>query len=327
MQNSKSQDVILGLALLIGFGLLSWWLASFAPRIGSVTIAIVLGVLVGNLLGNQAAVRVGGDIGDKTLLPIAIALLGVELQLTTLVSLGPVAAVIIVVSIAVALVASVQLGRRIGFSRRFSVLLGAGNGICGSSAVAATSLVIQADEDETGISIAVVNLLGTIGIVLLPVLIQAFSLADAEGGLLIGGTLQAFGQVVAAGYLVNDDVGNIATVVKMGRVLLLGPMVVLIGMWMARSGGQQGRAKVRIPRFIFGFLAMSILASSGLLSPEMLSLIKTAGKLLLVFAMVGIGLRIQLRTLFRSGASALMLGGMVSVIQIIVTLVLIIVLV
>lgn len=331
MPTTNRKSLFIGLIVVFVVGSLSWWLAQFAPRIGSVTIAIILGVLVGNVIFNNEAGSAGGLFAEKQLLPVAITLLGVELQLMTLVALGPVAAIIITVSIASSLFLSVQIGKLLGFSPRFSILIGAGNGICGSSAVAATSIAIEAEEADTGISISVVNLLGTIGIFLLPSIINLLSLSDLQGGLLIGGTLQAFGQVVAAGFSVNDDVGNIATVVKMGRVLMLGPVVVMLGSWvqsqLSSTSEEKSKARVRIPRFILGFFLMSIIASLNLLPAMILQTIITIGKYLLVVAMAGIGMRIQLSNLFRSGLNALLFGGLISVLQIIITLIVIILIV
>jgi len=323
MAQTNKQNLLCGLLVVFSIGTLAWWLAQFAPRIGSITIAIVLGVFAGNVLFSNQTGAEGATFAEKNLLPVAIVLLGVELQLVTLLSLGPVAAVVILTSIASSVLVSIQLGKLLGFSPGLSVLMGAGNGICGSSAVAATSIAIEADESDTGISISVVNLLGTIGIFLMPTIISLFSLSDLEGGLLVGGTLQAFGQVVAAGFAVNDDVGNIATVVKMGRVLMLGPMVVILGTWMQSQtvSEEKSKVRVRVPRFIIGFVIVSIIASLDILSPEILSLFKTSGKYLLVIAMAGIGMKIQLRTLFRSGVRALLFGGAISVVQIVITLI------
>ncbi|MEL6405090.1 MAG: putative sulfate exporter family transporter [Chloroflexota bacterium] len=340
--NTQPQDEhpatthIQGILIVTIVGVLSWLLGDYFPRLGGVTIAIILGVLVGNLLAVmpqwETATAVGAKIGEKRLLPIAIVLLGVELQLLALVDLGLLALAVISVSIATSLFISVQIGSMLGYSEKFSLLMGAGNGICGSSAVAATSMSIDADEADTGISISVVNLLGTIGIFLMPAIIRLFSLDDVQGGMLIGGTLQAFGQVVAAGFSVNDDVGNVATVVKMGRILMLGPMVILIGTWLQsklkhkRDGDSATQSNVQIPRFIIGFFVISILASLNVFPPDVLAWLKTAGKFLLVVAMAGIGMRIQLQTLFKSGAGALLFGALISTLQIIMTLIVILLL-
>ncbi len=319
--SSSRHSLIFGLIIATGIGLSSWYLSEFIPRLGSVTLAILLGMLVGNLLLTPDTGIQGLEFAEKKLLPIAIVLLGVELQFLTLVSLGSVAALIIVISIATSIYVSIRIGALLGFSLHFSVLMGAGNGICGASAVAATSLAIDADESETGLSIGVVNLLGTVGIFLVPALIQFLTLTDLQGGLLIGGTLQAFGQAVAAGFSVNEDVGNIATIVKMGRVLMLGPMVVMLGVWIqTKQGGDRTHlAGVYFPRFILGFLVMSGVASLNLLPSAAVATVATSGDFLLVVAMAAIGMRIQFRTLLHSGVRSLLLGSCVSLIQTMVT--------
>ncbi len=307
-----------GLLIAIVVGIVSWYLGGLVPRLGSVTIAIMLGILVGNVLLAEDAGAEGLEFAEKKLLPIAIALLGVELQFLTLVALGFSALVVIVISIGTSIFISMWLGRLLGFSRTASVLMGAGNGICGASAIAATSIAIDADEAETGISIGVVNLLGTIGIFLVPSLIRVFSLSDVQGGLLVGGSLQAFGQAVAAGFSVNDAVGNIATVVKMGRVLMLGPVVILVGVWMQskRDLKQTSLAHFHIPRFILGFLAMSVVASLHLFPERIIVAIANVGDALLIVAMAAIGMRIRFRSLLNSGMRSLLLGVCVSLIQI-----------
>ena len=106
-------------------------------------------------------------------------------------------------------------------NKKTSLLLGVGNAVCGSSAIAAVSPVIKAEESDTGISIGVVNFLGTIGIFILPALaIKVLHFADLQASTLIGGSLQAVGQVVAAGFSVSDNVGEIATIIKMARIAM-----------------------------------------------------------------------------------------------------------
>jgi uncharacterized integral membrane protein (TIGR00698 family) len=327
-----------GLIAAVIVGALSLWLAGYAPRIGSVTIAIVLGVLVGNVVLNRtdalSMARMGPGLkyGEKRLLPVAVALLGVELQLAVLVGLGLPALVIIAASVGTSVVFAIGVGERLGFTRRMSILIGAGNGICGSSAVAASGAAIDADEEEMGISISVVNLLGTMGIVLMPLLATVLAFSETRSGLLIGGTLQAVGQVVAAGFSVNDDVGRLATVVKMGRVLLLGPMVVLIALhmraYMRRVSPGEAMAVdgYPVPKFVIGFFALSILASLGIFPPDVVGAVQTVSKFLLAVAMAAIGMQIQFAVLFRSGAKAFGFGALVWAVQTAVVLGLLLVL-
>jgi uncharacterized integral membrane protein (TIGR00698 family) len=312
-----------GLMLLVALGLLSAQLGRRLPQVGDVTIAIIVGVCVGNLLPQISIWNMGAVFAERYILPISIALLGVELQLSLLLQSGLLTLVVIVVSITTSLLVSLQLGAWMGYSRKFSLLVGMGNGICGSSAIAASSNVIHAEQKDIGISISVINLLGTLGIFLLPALIGAFKLTETQAGLLIGGSLQAVGQVVAAGFTVGGTTPVVATAVKMGRVLMLGPMVILLG---ARANRRQPDAtqknKVQIPLFIVAFFGLSVLASLAILPPSSITFIKSSGRLLLVIAMIGIGMRIQLQALLRSGLGALLFGFMVWASQIAVLLLL-----
>ena len=312
-----------GLVVVVLLGLAAFWLSQNAlPQLGEVTIAILLGVLAGNLLPDMQLYTPGVLAAEKRLLPVAIALLGVELQLATLVQLGPVAALIIAATITTSIVVSLQLARLFGYSRNFALLMGAGNGVCGSSAVAATGIAIGAREEETGISISIVNLLGTIGIFVVPALASLLALPQTESGIMVGSTLQAVGQVVAAGFSVGDGAGSVAIVVKMGRVLMLGPVVILIAAYIRRGISTEVKAPIQVPRFIIGFFILSVLASLSILPADWIAPIRLAGKLLLIVAMAGIGMRIQIRTLFRSGPAALLYGALIWLAQIVVVTVL-----
>jgi uncharacterized integral membrane protein (TIGR00698 family) len=321
LQSFREQRAGLIVAFIIG--ITSWVLAQSMPRVGEVTIAILLGIFVGNLISDMKPFNPGVLFAERNLLPLATALLGVELQLASLLELGATTIVVILVSVGVSLVVSVQLGKLWGYSRPFQLLMGAGNGICGSSAIAATSSVIHANEQDIGLSISVVNLLGTVGIFLLPSAAQLLSLNETQAGLLMGGTLPAVGQVIAAGFSIGDYAGGVATAVKMGRVLMLGPMVILIDNLMNRTKGSQQRGPIiQVPYFIVGFFALSIFSSLNLV-PDLIPIIKTIGKFLLVVAMAGIGMRIHLQTLYRAGPSALGFGALIWGSQIVVILLII----
>jgi uncharacterized integral membrane protein (TIGR00698 family) len=217
------------------------------------------------------------------------------------------------------MLSSIFVGRLMGFSQPFSLLMGAGNAICGSSAIAAISPLVDSKEEEVGLSIGTVNLLGTIGIFFLPILVQLFRLDAISGGAVIGGSLQAIGQVVAAGYSVNDETGNIALLVKMGRVLMLGPLALAVT-WRGTAVPPSGKRAVQIPPFIIGFLLVSILASWQIMPVPLVDGLKQAGKWLLLLAMAGIGLKIRLETILQQGPKTLLFGCAVATVQLTVAI-------
>ena len=313
-----------GLLVVLLVALLSQFLAkSVIPNIGAVTLAIVIGIVVSNLLVQGPAYTAGYDFAEKKLLPIAIVLLGTELQLQILIGLGLPTAVLILLIVTFTMLSSLLIGKLMGFSESFSLLMGAGNAICGSSAIAAISPLVEGQEEDVGLSISTVNLLGTFGIFLLPVLVGLFQLDDFTGGAVIGGSLQAIGQVVAAGYSINDATGNIALLVKMGRVLMLGPLALIVS-WQKSSASSDGDYSIKVPPFIIGFLIVGLLASLQVTPRPLVETLRVSGKWLLLLAMAGIGLKLRLKTMLVQGPKALLFGSVIAALQIVVAFLIII---
>ena len=310
-----------GLILVGVVALISILLAdNVLPNIGSVTLAIMIGMLIGNLPFIDREYAAGFNFAEKKLLPMAIVCLGAELQLRVLAGLGVPTMLIIVTIVGSTIFLSLVIGRRLGFPESFSLLMGTGNAICGSSAIAAISPLVDGKEEDVGLSVGVVNLLGTVGIFFLPVLVQLSRLDVVKGGVVIGGSLQAVGQVVAAGYTVNADTGNMALLVKMGRVLLLGPIALLVS-WRTAAGTKiKAREAIKVPNFIIGFLLVSILVSWQIVPETTVTGIKLAGKWLLLLAMAGIGLKLHLPTMLKQGPRTLMFGILIATMQLLILL-------
>ena len=219
----KELDGILpGLAASIVISLVSQFLARFLPTLGAALIAILLGMLLGNTVLNRPELGSGTKFSEKRLLEYAIVLNGLILDFQVLKSAGIKGFVFILLQMGLTIFVTYRLGKVFGFGKRFSLLMSAGNAVCGSSAIGTVSPIVQADNKEKGISITIVNLTGTALMVLLPVLGAVLYGSDTlRTSALIGGTVQSVGQVVAAAKLVNDDVVTLATVFKLMRVLLI----------------------------------------------------------------------------------------------------------
>nr|WP_204700253.1 putative sulfate exporter family transporter [Halanaerobacter jeridensis] len=300
------------IACLIGLG--SKYLATWVPNLSGVTLAIILGLIIRNTLNLDEKHSPGIQFASKKILALAIILMGLKLELAVLGELGLEFIAIVIIMVCSSITLSYLLGRLLGVSKSFSLLLGIGNGICGSSAIGATAPLVAEKEEEIGLSIGVVNLLGTIGIFLLPLLTGLLKLTAPKSALMIGGTLQAVGQVVAAGFSVSEKVGRLATVVKMGRVLMLGPIVLVLGFFFQNDESSQQK-KVSIPPFIVGFFIFSLLGSLNLLPTSLVENLKTLSKILLTIAMAGIGLKINVSDLTDQGPKALLLGMLIFIAQ------------
>jgi uncharacterized integral membrane protein (TIGR00698 family) len=259
----------------------------------------------------------GIAFSEKTLLSWAIALMGVNLDYGLFQELGLSFILIIISGICVTIPLALLAGRLMNVDRDLALLIGVGNAVCGSSAIAAAQSVVKADEDKVGVSIAVINFLGTLGIFILPALVMIFPfLTETRGAVLIGNTLQAIGQVTAAGFSIGETTGQIATLVKMGRILMIMPVVLTLSLVKKDSGGGTSGKRVGIPWYITGFLIFSLLGTFHILPEMVVSWIHEASKALLVTAMGAIGMKITLSTLKGEGLDALLIGHFVFFFQI-----------
>lgn len=304
-----------GLILSIVIAALSILLARFLP-IGSVAIAIMLGIVIGNIVTVPKSFESGITYSEKTLLAFAIALMGIDLNFAILSSLGLKTVILIILAMVLTVFAAVVIGRIFKVDKKLSLLLGIGNGVCGSSAIAAAAPIIKPNQNHIGLSVAVVNLLGTVGIFLLPAIGFFLEFSDIDTGILIGNTLQAVGQVTAAGFSVSDTGGISATTVKMGRVLLLTPLIFIL-IYIYHKEKDPNVKTARFPAFILFFILFSILGSTSLLDENIKSFISTLSHLSLVVAMSAVGLKIQFSHIKNEGTAAFKTAGAVFLVQII----------
>jgi uncharacterized integral membrane protein (TIGR00698 family) len=309
-----------GIILCIIIGIMAQFISA-SISIGAVTIAIVLGIVLGNSIKHGEIFEKGIAYSEKQILQFAIALMGVNLNFLILKELGYQSMLIIIAGITVTISASVLLAKIFKFDKKLALLLGIGNGICGSSAIAATEQIIGVEKEDVGLSVAIVNLLGTMGIFLLPAIGNIiFKSNDLNSGMLIGNTLQAVGQVVAAGFSVSELAGQTATLVKMARILMLTPLVfILIFVFIKKDRRHTDGEKIKktsIPLFILGFVLFSFIPTLRLLPEETIQLISKISHYALLVAMAGIGLKITFASILRDGKLALLIGSLIFLLQI-----------
>ena len=305
-----------GILLAILIAGLATIVSSVIPGPGTVFFAILTGLLFGNILPSISAVEAGVASLEKHLLPVAIAFMGTELELHTLGQLGLSAFLIVIPAMTISIFCALLIGRFLGLPKTASLVLGIGNSVCGSSAVLAVAPAVKAEKHEVAVAVAAVNLMGTIDMFLLPGLAVLLMLSDVKTSYLIGGSLQAVGQVVAAGYSVSDSVGAQALVIKMLRVLMIGPIVMILHLIFHSKNGSTGKKKTYIPGYIIGFMFCA--AAAGVFGGDTLVLpyVKTLAGILMVIAMAAVGFRIHIRALLKQGPKAIVLVVCLSVIQI-----------
>ena len=297
------------------------------------TIAIVLGMIVGNIFfktfhTDEPGFKSGVKFAEKDLLMFAIALMGINLNFTMLANLGVKTILIIVLGMAFTIGMGLLLGKLFKLNPKLSLMIGIGNGVCGSSAIAATSGIAKVKSNDIGISIALVNLMGTVGIFLAPFLAHALGFNDIQAGVFTGNTLQAVGQAVAAGFSISDEAGHYATVVKMGRVLLLVPLVLILIYIVKKENQNSGEAveqagKVGVPSFIIWFVGFSIVASLGWLPKEVETIISSISGYITLVAMSAIGLMIHFGTIMKTAGTAFKVSSLLFALQLVFSAVLI----
>ena len=307
-----------GLMASVLIALLAFGVSLWVPGPGSIFFAILIGLVIGNVLPPQDALAPGLGFAENTVLPLAIALMGSELQMNVLSQLGFSAFLIVIPPMVFAILCSLLLGRMLRLSVPAALMLGIGNSVCGSSAVLATAPAVTAKKHDTAVAVAAVNLMGTIGMFLLPGLAVLLTLPETRTAYLLGGSLQAVGQVAAAGFSVSDAVGDSALVIKMLRVLMIGPIVLILHLiFHSKSAGAESGMRRRIvPPYILGFIACAVLACLMPNSTHVIPGIRTVAKLLMVVAMAAVGFRIRIAVLLKQGPKALAVVAILSFIQV-----------
>jgi uncharacterized integral membrane protein (TIGR00698 family) len=237
--------------------------------------ALVVALLIGMALAapaRRAAFTPGLVWCVKTLLRVAIAILGLRISLADIIGLGPGTVVIVVGAMTLTIAASIWLSGRLGLGAPFGALAGAANAVCGASAALATSTVVPSYERKSAdVAFAVIaaNAVSTLAMLIYPLLAVALGYDPKATGILLGGTIHDVAQVVGAGYAVSEPVGNAAVIVKLFRVFLLLPVVLGIGWWLAAGGARPGAAKVPVPMFAIMFLVLCIVNTAATAMPAL----------------------------------------------------------
>ncbi|WP_336492808.1 YeiH family protein, partial [Methylobacterium nigriterrae] len=251
--------------------------------------------------------RAGIAFSAKQLLELAVVLLGASLSLGAILASGPLLLAAIVLTVAVTIGASFGISRLLGLPTKISILIACGNSICGNSAIAAVAPVIGADSDDVASSISFTAILGVLMVLGLPLLIPLLDLSATQYGILAGLTVYAVPQVLAATVPAGLVSTQIGTLVKLVRVLMLGPVVLVLSLVAARrrtdAQGQARRLNLLklVPWFILGFLALAALRSFGLVPDLALGPIAKAAGFLTVVSMAALGLGVDVRVIGRVG--------------------------
>lgn len=340
----KWKSLIPGMGMVLGVSAaatgLHWLLPSATGKMmGVVLVAIILGLLIRNFFKVPVNWEPGIRFAVHNLLRTAIVLLGARIAFTDVMNIGAKAALMIMVLMAVAFSVSHILAYLMKVPVRLATLLAAGASICGNSAIAAMSPVIKANEEEMSLAVAVTTVMGTIAVILYPLIGGYFGFSAMFFGTWVGTSVHDTAQAIAAGFSHGPVAGDVATVVKLTRNAFLGIIIVLVGMAYARwvsglIGGKKvplgKRLKQSFPAFLLGFLFLALLNTggvfnwaSGQVGFDVGSGLASLSGWMMLGALAGVGLNTNLGLIRKTGIKPVFVGVAVAASVALVSLLLI----
>lgn len=308
---NRIQKNISGISLSFVFAWLAIRVGTKLPLIGSAVLAILFGIIWSNLVGIQGKDRVGLKYVGKTFLQYSIILMGFTMSFAQITKTGAESLWLTLVTIAVSFVTALLVGKRLGLSENLRILVGFGTAICGGSAIAAAAPIVEASEDEIALSISTIFLFNIVAVFLFPFLGRKIGMSDAMFGLWAGTAINDTFSVVAAGYSYSAEAGDIATIVKLTRALMIVPgclIMAAVRIYQSKKTKQQIELKNIIPWFILWFLIASIASSVGLFPTAWAPVAKKISKWLMAMALFGIGTQVSFKKFAEAGIKPIATG-------------------
>jgi uncharacterized integral membrane protein (TIGR00698 family) len=295
------------------------------PNIEYVLWAILLGLAISNTIGVPQIFRAGVATYEFWL-KAGIVLLGARFLLGDVLRLGGLSLVLVFIELALALTFMTYLGRGFKLSPKLVTLLAVGSSVCGVSAIIATQGAIDADEEDASYAIAAILALGAISLFLFPVVGHALHMSDHAYGLWAGLAVDNTAEATAAGALYSDAAGKVAVVAKTCRNALIGFIVLGYAIYWAQRG-QAAEVKdkgaflwQKFPKFVLGFLLISLLATIGVFTKPQLTALGNLSRWAFLLTFAGVGLRTNLRELGKQGARPFVVGAVGEVAIALITL-------
>ncbi|MBI3967804.1 MAG: putative sulfate exporter family transporter [Chloroflexi bacterium] len=272
------------------------------PIFEALVASILVGVLVRNVFQVPEMVDAGANYAAKQVLEFAIVLLGITIDFKRVLAAGPALLGTIALAVVGCIVVSYAAGRALGLHSKLAVLIAVGNSICGNSAIAAVAPVIKAEKKDIASAIALTAVIGVSVVLTLPLLIPILGLSFYQYGVLAGLTVYAVPQVLAASFPVSVISGEVATLVKLTRVMFLGPVVLVAGLLSGQSeGGAKPKRTSFLPWFVLGFIALATVRTLDVVPAEVATAAQDTSKYLTILAMAGLGLGVELAAVRRVG--------------------------
>jgi uncharacterized integral membrane protein (TIGR00698 family) len=328
--------LIPGIILAVLIAALATFIENLLPIhfIGAAVIAMFIGMILNTFLKKTTVFSTGLKFTSKKLLKFAIILLGLSLNIKTVLNVGKMSLAVMVFTLLTCFGGGYFIGKALGLNWKLSNLISAGTGICGGSAIAAIAPTIDADDNDIAYAMSATFLFDMAMIVLFPIMGQAIGMSDQAFGIWAGTAVNDTSSVVATGYAFSEAAGDFATMVKLTRTLAIVPTVITFALISLRLKRKEALAKAEssdgikanfkitkiFPWFILGFLAMVIVASVFSIPPEFVGATKSTSKFLMTCALAAIGLNTSLSDMKKAGMRPMIHGFIISALVVVVAL-------
>ncbi|MHA7879727.1 MAG: YeiH family protein [Saccharospirillum sp.] len=290
---------------------LAQWSSLAALGLSALPLAIVLGMVYGNLVRPELTVTDARVMAfcQQRLLRLGIVLFGVNLSLFDVLAVGWQALMMDLVVVVSVLGLGIWIGVRwLRLSKEAAVLTSVGSAVCGAAAILATQSVVRGRERDVSVAVASVVLFGTLALFSYPLLYPWLDLDPAYFGIYIGSTVHEVAQAVAAGQTIGPEAMQTAVVTKLIRVMLLAPVVIVLGMWLFRRPGTAQGYAIPIPWFVFGFMLAAALNTWLALPEAVTQVIQWLSQGALALAMTSLGIKTQWAVVRQAGPGPLLLA-------------------
>ncbi|MFT6249367.1 MAG: putative integral membrane protein (TIGR00698 family) [Cognaticolwellia sp.] len=266
--------------------------------------ALLLGLSLHSFY-NHSTIQAGVNFCSRELLRLCVGLLGVRIAFADIVSLGITPPLIVMVSMVLTIIFGVLFARILGLSKVFGVLSGGAVAVCGVSAAAAISTVLPNDKSQEkyfAFTVIGITTFSTLSMIFYPIVASYLGFSDELAGVFIGGAIHDVAQVVGAGYSISPEAGDVATYIKLLRVALLMPIVMMVFfVFKERNSKMSGGVSAFIPGFLIMFFVLAFLKNVGVLPPWLIDIIRSLSSYLLVIAIAAIGVKTSLKQVLSVG--------------------------
>lgn len=299
-----------GMLFALLFAVPAYFLGNQFPIIGGPVFGILLGIIFARFKRPETF-DAGIKFTGKKILQYSIILLGFEMNLFNVLSVGGQSLAVMIFTMLTAFATAYFIGKLLKLEENTTSLIGAGTAICGGSAIAAVAPVIGAKDKDIAFSISTIFLFNVLAVFIFPALGHLMNMSDFGFGMWAGTAINDTSSVVAAGYSYSEEAGSYATIVKLTRALMIVPVCLIFAMITARkkcSEGQSFSLKKVFPMFILWFVVASIVNTTGVLPAELSQCLGSFGKFCIIWSMSAIGLNTDLVSLVKNGVRPIFLG-------------------